>query len=55
MNPLNSFLGIKNVARNVSRHGRNENAKLATPPHNFPGSVIENNMVSLQFSTDQEF
>jgi hypothetical protein len=33
------------VARTVSRHGRNENATLATIPHNHKVSGIKNNLV----------
>jgi hypothetical protein len=43
------------VARNVSRHGRNETATLATALYIRPGPGIENNKVPLQFSRDQEF
>jgi hypothetical protein len=45
MNPLNSFLGIKNVARTVSRQGRKENATLATISHNQKVPGIKNNLV----------
>jgi hypothetical protein len=46
------------VARTVSRHGCNETATLAMLLHNRAGPIIEsgieNNMVPLQFSRDQE-
>jgi hypothetical protein len=35
------------VARTVSRHGRNENAKLATIPHNHKDPGIKNNLVPI--------
>jgi hypothetical protein len=47
-------VNIATVARKVSRHGHNESATLATPLHNRAGPGIENNMVPLQFSRDQE-
>jgi hypothetical protein len=48
-------VNVAPVARNVSRHGRNETATLATLLYIHPGSGIENNKVPLQFSGDQEF
>jgi hypothetical protein len=51
-------VNVAPVARNVSRHGRNETATLATLLHNRAGPIIEssieNNMVPLKFSRDQE-
>jgi hypothetical protein len=35
------------VARTVSRHGRNENATLATIPHNHKDPGIKNNLVPI--------
>jgi hypothetical protein len=48
-------VNVATVARNVSRHSRNETAKLATPLFYHAGPGFENNMVPLQFSGDQEF
>jgi hypothetical protein len=51
-------VNVAPVARTVSRHGRNETATLAMLLHNRAGPIIEssieNNMVPLQFSRDQE-
>jgi hypothetical protein len=38
-------VNVAPVARTVSRHGRNENATLATIPHNNKVSGIKNNLV----------
>jgi hypothetical protein len=42
-------VNVAPVARNVSRHGRNETATLATLFYIHPGPGIENNKVPLQF------
>jgi hypothetical protein len=42
-------VNVAPVARNVSRHGRNETATLATPLHYRLGFGIDNNIVPLQF------
>jgi hypothetical protein len=42
------------VARNVSRHGRNENRNAGKALHNLEGSDIENKMVPFYFHGDQE-
>jgi hypothetical protein len=41
-------VNVAPVARNVSRHGRNETATIATPLYNRPGPAIKNNMVPLR-------
>jgi hypothetical protein len=48
-------VNVATVARNVSRHGRNETATIAAPLNNRSGPDIQNNKVRLQFSRDQEF
>jgi hypothetical protein len=47
-------VNVAPVARTVSLHGRNETATLATLLQNRAGPGIENNMVLLQFTRDQE-
>jgi hypothetical protein len=40
-------VNVAPVARTVSRHGRNENATLATIPHNHKVPGIKNNLVPI--------
>jgi hypothetical protein len=40
-------INVATVARTVSRHGRNENATLATIPHNHKVPGIINNLVQI--------
>jgi hypothetical protein len=49
------YMPVAPAAKNVSRHGRNETATLATSLYNRAGPGIDNNMVPLKFSRDQEF
>jgi hypothetical protein len=48
-------VNIGPVARNVSRHSRNETATLATSLYNRTDPGIENNKVPLHFCRDQKF
>jgi hypothetical protein len=48
-------VNVAAVARNGSRHDRNGTATIATPLRDRTGPGIDNIMVPLQFSRDQEF
>jgi hypothetical protein len=53
--PLRRCVNVALFARNVPRHGRKETATLAMSLYVHINPCIENNMVPLPFSKDQEF